>query len=163
MVKGRTAFAGDHRFTETEPQRKTTPEPRYQEPNTGLWDVIFGRKDRKLAEAKERYESDLKQWKREESCNAAVFSEQMSEWKARKEAFEAEYAARKQQFLNEQAERNAKVDVLARGVSTGEPQSVVEHATLVLEKSTYDDLFEKSFEIDYVPEDRKSTRLNSSH
>src|SRR3546814_9469684 len=78
----------------------------------------------------------------------------MSEWKARKEAFEAEYAARKQQFLNEQAERNAKVDVLARGVSTGEPQSVVEHATLVLEKSTYDDLFEKSFEIDYVPDEK---------
>src|SRR3546814_13549476 len=78
----------------------------------------------------------------------------MSEWKARKEAYEAEYAARKQQFLNEQAERNAKVDVLARGVSTGEPQSVVEHATLVLEKSTYDDLFEKSFEIDYVPDEK---------
>src|SRR3546814_20100499 len=78
----------------------------------------------------------------------------MSEWKARKEAFEAEYAARKQQFLNEQEERNAKVDVLARGVSTGEPQSVVEHATLVLEKSTYDDLFEKSFEIDYVPDEK---------
>src|SRR3546814_17191260 len=76
----------------------------------------------------------------------------MSEWKARKEAFEAEYAARKQQFLNEQAERNAKVDVLARGVSTGEPQSVVEHATIVLEKSTYDDLFETSFEIDSVPD-----------
>src|SRR3546814_16067903 len=46
------------------------------------------------------------------------------------------------------------VDVLARGVSTGEPQSVVEHATLVLEKSTYDDLFEKSFEIDYVPDEK---------
>src|SRR3546814_1259042 len=94
-LKERTPFAGDHRFPESEPQRKTTPEPRYQEPNTGLWDVIFGRKGRKLAEAKERYESDLKQWQREESCNAAVFSEQMSEWKARKEAFEAEYAARK--------------------------------------------------------------------
>src|SRR3546814_15215391 len=114
MVKGRTAFAGDHRFTETEPQRKTTPEPRYQEPNTGLWDVIFGRKGRKLAEAKERYESDLKQWQREESCNAAVFSEQMSEWKARKEALEAEYDARKQPSMNEQEEPNAKVEVLDR-------------------------------------------------
>src|SRR3546814_18190110 len=44
--------------------------------------------------------------------------------------------------------------VRALGVSTGEPQSGVEHATLVLEKSTYDDLFEKSFEIDYVPDEK---------
>src|SRR3546814_7935704 len=35
-LKERTPFAGDHRFPESEPQRKTTPEPRYQEPNTGL-------------------------------------------------------------------------------------------------------------------------------
>src|SRR3546814_7800563 len=77
-LKERTPFAGDQRFPESEPQRKTTPEPRYQEPNTGLWDVIFGRKGRKLAEAKERYESDLKQWQRAESCNAAVFSAQLS-------------------------------------------------------------------------------------
>src|SRR3546814_18106455 len=41
-LKERTPFAGDHRFPESEPQRKTTPEPRYQEPTTGLWDVIFG-------------------------------------------------------------------------------------------------------------------------
>src|SRR3546814_20092322 len=78
-LKERTPFAGDNRFTESEPQRKTTPEPRYQEPNTGLCDVIFGRKGRTLAEAKVRYENDLKQGQREESCNAAVFSEQLSE------------------------------------------------------------------------------------
>jgi restriction system protein len=79
----------------------------------------------------------------------------MNEWNGRKEAFETGYAARRQQFLDEQAERNAKVDALARGVLTGEPQSVVEHATLVLERSNYDDLFEKSFQIDYVPMRRR--------
>src|SRR3546814_15801803 len=75
--KERTPFAGDHRFPESEPQRKTTTEPPQQDPNTGLWDVIFGRQGRKLAEAKERYGIDIKQRQRGESWNAAVFSERV--------------------------------------------------------------------------------------
>ena len=151
-LKDRSPYTIDPRFPEPEPQRKTTPEPRYQEPNIGFWEILFGRKGRKLAEAKERYETGRTQWQSEEDRNASLFSEQMNEWNTRKVAFEAEYAVRRQQFLDEQAERNAKVDALARGVSTGEPQSVIEHTTLVLEKSNYGDLFEKSFEIDYVPD-----------
>lgn len=153
-LKDRSIFSGDGRFREPEPQRKKTPEPQYQEPHTGFWDVFLGRKGRKLAAAKEQYERNQERWQSEESRAAAAFSKQLSEWKARKEAFEADYRTRSQQFLNEQAERNARVDALARGVSTGEMQSVVEHTSLVLEKSNYDDLFEKSFEIDYVPEEK---------
>src|SRR3546814_10018637 len=33
-LKERTPFAGDHRFPESEPQRKTTPEPRRSEEHT---------------------------------------------------------------------------------------------------------------------------------
>lgn len=150
-LKDHSAFTVDPRFLEPKPQRKTTPEPRYCGPDIGFWDILFGRKGRKLAEAKERHATNRRRWQSEEERIAEIFSKEISNWNARKAAFEADYAARKQRFLEEQAEKNAKVDGLARGVSTGDPQSVIEHATLVLEKSDYGDLFEKSFEIDYVP------------
>lgn len=149
-LKDHSAYTADPRFLEPKPQRKTAPEPRYQEPEIGFWDVLFGRKSRKLAEAKDRHETSHRRWQGEEERNASLHSKAISEWTARKVAFEAEYAAQKQRFLEEQAERNAKVDALAHGVSTGDPQSVIEHTTMVLEKSDYGDLFEKSFEIDYV-------------
>ncbi|WFP77339.1 restriction endonuclease [Mesorhizobium sp. WSM4906] len=153
-LKDHGAYTVDPRFLEPKPQRKTTAEPCYQEPDISFWDVLFGRKGRKLAEAKERHETSRRRWQNEQERNAAAFSKEMSEWEARRVAFEAEYAARKQRFLEEQAERNAKVDTLDRGVSTGDQQSIIEHATLVLDKSNYGDLFEKSFVIDYVPDEK---------
>jgi len=86
-------------YTVDQPQRKTTPEPRYQEPHIVLWDILFGRKGRKLAEAKEQYETSRKRWQSEEERDATLFSKQMNEWNVHK-----------RQFLDEQAERNAKVD-----------------------------------------------------
>jgi len=51
-----------------------------------------------------------------------------------------------------QAAANAKVDTLANNVTIGESQAVIEHATIVLDASNYDDLFEKSFYIEYEAE-----------
>jgi restriction system protein len=153
-LKDRRQFVADSRFSEARPQRRTSAEPYYQEPRIGLVDILFGRKRRKIAQAQERHRAIYEQWLADEERNAALYSEQMHNWTARKLAFEADYADQRQQFLADQAARNAKVDELARGVLSGSPQSVIEHATLVLEKSDYGDLFEKSFEVDYVSTDR---------
>lgn len=153
-LKDRSAYAADPRFLDPKPKRKAAPEPRYQEPEIGFWDVLFGRKRRKLAEAQEQYETSRTRWQGDEERNAAAYSMEISEWNARKVAFEAKYAAGKQQFLAEQTAKNAKVDALALGVSTGEPQSVIEHMMMVLEKSNYGELFEKSFEVDYVAREK---------
>lgn len=150
-LKDRSPYTVDPRFLEPKPSRKKTREPLYQEPDIVFWDVLLRRKRRKLAEAQEQHERSRQVWQLNEERNAALHSKQMGEWTSRKAAFETEYAARKQAFLHEQIERNATVDALAQGVGAGNPQSVIEHATLVLEKSSYNDFFEKSFEIDYVP------------
>jgi restriction system protein len=83
-LKDRSPYTVDPRFLEPKPLRKTTPEPRYQEISIAFWDILFGRKGRKLAEAKERYETSRRRWQSEEDRNAALFSEQMNEWNARK-------------------------------------------------------------------------------
>lgn len=153
-LKDRSAFTADPRFSESSPRRRKSPSPNYSEPHLTFWDTLFGRKAGKLAKAKESHEHEKRNWEQEDKRHRALFEKQTNEWNARKAAFEKEYAARKQAFLDEQAERNAKIDVLANGVSTGDQQSVIEHATLVLEKSDYGDLFEKSFEVDYVPEEK---------
>lgn len=153
-LKDRSAYAANPRFPESKPKRKVTQEPRYQAPNIGFWDVLFGRKGQKLAEARERYEAYRRSWQSDEERNSALYATALRDWTSRKAAFETDYAVRKQAYIEEQDERNGKVDALAQGVLTGDLESVIEHMTLVLEKSDYGDLFEKSFEIDYVPKDK---------
>jgi restriction system protein len=153
-LKDKSSFLGDSRFLEPEPRRQQANEPTYEAPKVGFLDILLGRKARILADARAGYEARLKSWHEQEEEEARLFSKQMEEWRSRKAAFEAEYEQQKQSFLRDQAERNARVDSLASGVSSGDHQSVVEHATLVIDNSNYGDLFEKSFEVDYVPSEK---------
>lgn len=153
-LKDRSRFKENQRFGTPEPRQHVEPEPRYEEPNISFWDTLFGRKKRKLAEARSMHETRWQMWRKQGERNAAIFASQMTEWTASKAAFEFDYEKRKRLFLAEQEAKNARVDMLSRGVSTGEAQSVIEFASLVLERSNYGDLFEKSFEIDYVSEDK---------
>ena len=155
-LKDRSTYTAESRFLEPRPQCRNVPEPTPATPSITFLDILLGRKARKLTEANEQHEGRLRAWLTEvEACDAS-FAKATREWNARKAAFEAQYAARRDQFTEEQAEKNAKIDAFARGVEIGDPQSVIEHATLVLEKSDYGDgdLFEKSFEIDYVPNEK---------
>ena len=153
-LKDHSSYTVDSRFLEPEPHWQAIPAPDYVAPELTLWDTLLGRKKRKLAEARELHEGRLEARRRKLESQKEWFAKATSEWTARKTAFESAYASGKQRFLEEQTARNAKVDALANGVSIGDAQAVIEHATLVLEKSDYGDLFEKSLEIDYVPSDK---------
>jgi restriction system protein len=149
-LKDRSLFQENPRFPDRAPVRHSKSKPEYSKPHLTFLDTLLGRKARKLAEAKEKFEQETRAWLKEDERHEALFVRQTNDWNIRKAAFVTQYAARKQAFLDEQAEKNAKIDRLVHGVSTGEPQSVIEHATMVLEKSDYGDVFEKSFQIDYV-------------
>lgn len=137
------AIKDSARFPEPAPRRKAVSEPRYVDPDLSFWDTLFGRKARKLSETKEAYQARKSAWEAEELRNLAAFEQATKEWNVRK-----------QNYMNAQAERNVRIDALASGVAAGDQQSVIEHATMVLEASDYGDLFEKSFEIDYVPAEK---------
>lgn len=153
-LKDKSGFLADPLFKELRPKRNQSPEPVYLPPTLTFWDTLFGRKARKVSDAESKHAHELATWKKNDEKAQAEFVKKTVNWQKRKDEFDADYASRKASFLAEQEERNALVDKLAAGVSVGEIQSVIEHATLVLDKSNYGDLFEKSFEIDYAKEDR---------
>lgn len=153
-LKDRSLFPDDPTFHEKKPRKQKLDEPAYTEPKISFWDVLFGAKKRKLAEALSSYDAAKNIWQEAERQNEAQFLEQMRAWEERRAAFAIDYEARKKAFLDEQAERNAQVDRLSQGVSSGEPQSVIEHVTMVLDNSDYGDWFEKSFTVDYVPSEK---------
>lgn len=153
-LKDNSGFRDDPIFRVPKPLRASRPQPNHTPPQITFWDKLFGRRHRKFKEALASYELALQDWRAEEKIGEVSFNEKLAAWNAQKLEFEADFKRRKAEFLRRQAEQNGKVDALALGVALGEMQSVVEHATLVLEKSDYSDLFEKSFEVDYVPDEK---------
>ncbi|QVQ35434.1 restriction endonuclease (plasmid) [Pseudochrobactrum algeriensis] len=128
--------------------------PSKQWPIISIWDRIFGKAKKKLAEANEQHIAALNNW---EEINLSAFKKHEAEtnnWMQLKDQFEAAETLAKNNFDKEQQAYNAKIDQLADGVSKGDTNSVIEHASLVLELSDYDDLFEKSYQIEYQPEDK---------
>lgn len=153
-LKNNRPFPDDPNFKEVKPTLGSLPAPYYQAPFLSFWDKLFGRSKAKLAFAQKTYELAKEDWETKERAAAAHYAKRQQEWETRKAAFEDDYAARKVAYEAEQSEHNARVDALALGISLGETDSVIEHAALVLDRSDYGDLFEKSFEIDYVPSEK---------
>lgn len=153
-LKDRRNFNASSHFPAPPPRRQIEYEPTYAAPQISFWDILLGRKGRKISVAELLFTARVQEWKLEEERNAATFAAATCEWTAAKAAFEGDLEKKRQAFLSEQSSKNARVDALALGVASGDTQSVVEFAMLVLERSDYGELFEKSFEIDYVPEEK---------
>ena len=153
-LKDRTPYKHDAIFDEVKPQRESLKEPQYEAPNLTFWDTLLGRKEHKLTEAFTKFRLEKAKWAEENKKREVAYTNRLSGWNQRREAFFADAERREQQYLHNQALANAKIDALAHGVTTGNPSSIIEHATLVLENSDYGSFFEKSFEIDYSPSER---------
>jgi restriction system protein len=141
-------------FPDKRPSRKRAAPPEYSEPRISFIDIILGKKSKKLAAAATTFEESKIEWEKRERLFQTTYNAELARWQERKRNFESNQETEQTNFLKTQAENNQKIDALADGVRHGDPRSVVEHVTLVLERSDYHDLFEKSFEIDYVPQDK---------
>ncbi|WP_275782645.1 restriction endonuclease [Pararhizobium gei] len=150
-LKNRTPFRKPSPFPEKSPKRATEAKPIKFDPPIGLLDKVFRKAKVKRAKAEELFQADVKRWDEEDARNAAAFVTAVGLWEARKLEFEKAYHDEKATYLHRQATENAKVDELSDGVRAGDPKSVIEHASLVLDASDYDGLFEKSYELDYQP------------
>lgn len=150
-LKDKKSFRNPQAFPEAAPKRTSQSKPTKFDPPIGFFDKLFGKAKAKLATAEELFRGDLARWEEEDKRNAAAFVSTVDAWAARKRGYEKAYQDEKLAFLQKQAIENAKVDELANGVRAGDPKSVIEHASLVLDASDYDGLFEKSYELDYQP------------
>lgn len=159
QLKDYSEFGEDPDFAEQKPVETFTQQPKYVAPKIGFIDLIFGRKSQKITESQDLYTKSVEDWEALRNREKILYDQSVAEWKARKASFEIEYAERKANFIKKQKDHNAKIDALAESIKTGDPQSVIEHASIVLDKSEYFELFEKSFEIDYV-EDGKTLLID---
>ncbi len=151
------------KFPQPEPRFSPAPTPQYAEPAISFLDLIFGRKAKKIKAAEEAHEAAVANWRVSESSRREQHEILVSAWTKNRDIFTAEQEIEKSQhlaqqdiqrreFLDVQASRNAKVDQLHAALERGEPEAVIEHASMVLDASDYDGLFEKSTLLQYHPD-----------
>ncbi|CAN7173953.1 restriction endonuclease [Aminobacter sp. LjRoot7] len=148
-MKDRSPYGGKMSFDKPQPHRLKAAEPQYYAPDIGFWDKLFGRARSKIETAETVHRHILEDWRKAEIKAEQDLARQTAAWTAEKASFEYQAEAAKQAFFAAQVAVNAKIDRLAAGVRSGDEASVVEHASLVLDESDYDELFEKMFEIEY--------------
>lgn len=153
-LKDRTPYKRPETFHEPRPVFQRTEPPEYVEPKLSLIDVLLGRRAKKTEEAEQAYSAAYAAWENSERLREEEYRLVIESWQANERKFWAYHDAEEKSYLGRQAERNDIVDQLKSGVERGEPEAVAEHATLVLEQSDYEGLFEKSFEVAYRPEDK---------
>ena len=167
-LKDHSAPPAPAHFPDAKPVLQSQPRPEYSEPpyhppRISIFDLLFGRKERKLTEAEAEYAKmaeqaaaqharAVEQWEEDETRRRQIFEASLSAWEKGRADFLAEQEQKNQAFLDNQAERNSKVDLLMSTLAEGDSQAVIEHASLVLDASDYEGLFEKSFVLQYHPD-----------
>lgn len=150
-LKDHSEFNRASSFPEPKPIYNAEPTPVYVAPKIRFIDLILGRKGRLLAEAEAAYQTRRARWQAEDDAGQADLELRLKAWKRAEHAFWQAQEQSKLEFERTQHDHNAVIDQLAESVAGGDPTAVIEHATLVLENSDYDGLFEKSFSIQYEP------------
>ena len=153
-LKDRTFYPMPKAFPEKRPAFVATTAPAYAEPKIAWWQSLLGKKSELITSAKARHQGRATAWEADEARRVKEHKDAEKAWEARQAGFWAEHKAADEAFLTEQAESNAKVDGLRAGVSQGDVEAVVEHASMVLEASDYGALFEKAYDVQYDPAGR---------
>lgn len=153
-LKDRSEYPMPDTFPEPYPAYEPTQPPSYSAPEVGFFDLILGRKARILSEAEAAFNDQFECWQKEEACRTEAFQAILKAREEREEAFWAQHAQARSSFLADQAARNKLVDELREAELCGEPDAVIEHATLVLDASDYGGLFDKKFSLQYQPDEK---------
>jgi restriction system protein len=148
-LKDRTAYDYPRDFPEPKPSSSPASQPEYVEPKVGFFQLLLGKKAGILAEAEGAHAAAMQQWKDAEDRRKVALAHAVAQWEQRRKAFWDDHKAKEDAFKGEQAASHALVDQLAAEVASGEEEAVIEHASLVLERSDYDGLFEKSYLLQY--------------
>lgn len=153
-LKDRSAYPMPSRFPRPKPVFTPAPAPVFEAPVISFWSRLTGKAERIREEAAGKHREAVAAWEAQEALGRSRHAAEVRHWQKAEKDFWDEHEVANNAFLAEQAEANAKVDALRMSVSAGDPEAVVEHASLVLEASDYDGRFEKSYEVRHRPEDR---------
>jgi HJR/Mrr/RecB family endonuclease len=141
----------DFEIPEPVPQWLETPV--FQRPNITFLDKIFGKKKKKYESARSFYASEVEMWEAGNDEIQRIYEQDYAEWLASKNQHDEFHRSEMEKFYLNQKEYNIKINNLRESWISGNTDSIIEHAALVLEASNYHDFFEKSFEIDFNSQD----------
>ena len=102
-LKDRSLYAGPMSYSVSAPKEKLIPQPTMFEPYISFWDKIFGRRARKLEQARALYDSDLDRWRKQTEEATALHDAALKAWREAKEKFEEECNRQRDEFLAAQA------------------------------------------------------------
>ena len=149
MLKDRSKYEFPKEFPEPKPTSSAARKPEYPSPKIGIFRILLGKKSSILAETEATHNIAIRAWQIAEKERQEKLDLAVEEWEKRRKAFWEEHTAKEDAFKTQQAHTNAEVDRLASTVASGDEEAVIEHASLVLESSDYDGLFEKSYLLQY--------------
>jgi restriction system protein len=144
-LKDKTKYAMPSGFPEKAPYSAPPPKPAYASPKISFFDTLFGKKARLLAAAEQEFDAALQKWNDVELTRTQKLEKDTKVWKAREKKFWDGHVEKQKAFNAQQLESHAEVDRLKAAVHSGDEAAVIEHASLVLDRSDYDGLFEKSY------------------
>ncbi len=148
-LKDKSSYDYPKVFDVPKPRSIPAATPTFNAPKIGIFDLILGRKAKILEQANAAFNEAKVAWQTAEARRQEKLVADTAEWQRLEDAFWQEHVVKKSAFEADQAASHAEVDRLAKEVAQGSEDAVIEHASLVLEKSNYDGLFEKSYLIQY--------------
>jgi restriction system protein len=153
-LKDKSKYNFPERFTEAEPSSTPEQTPEYVAPKVGLLNLILGKKQKILTAAEDEHLAATTAWEERDLERQSSHAGAIAAWAKREKAFWEEHTAKKLAFEQAQAASHMEVDRLRLAVASSDEDAVIEHASLVLEASDYEGLFEKSYLVQYQQQDR---------
>lgn len=131
-------------FTEPRPpQPRNIPLP--EQPKIGFFDKVFGGAKKKATQ----YQDLVEAVKKGRSEEQAKFERLCAERRQRKDAWDAEQHQKEAEFSAQQDRANALIEGMKTRWQEGDTDTIIEHATLVLDRSNLPDCIPKNFDIAY--------------
>ena len=152
-LKDTSNFPGIPKFSKPKPKWRKSTEPELSYPPVSILDRLFGGKKRKYQKAEATHADEKDAWREKEVKRHEEHKEVLSIWKEGEGSHNRNSEESEVKFYRQQKSTNESVDALKGAWADGDVDAVVEHASIVLEASDYADLFEKSFEIDFDPDE----------
>jgi restriction system protein len=123
-----------------------------------FWEKLIGSKrEKKIQNFEQKYLSAILEWDKQKLL-VGKFNAQLDrdyEGEIKKWALEiSEWEKRKEIFLQEQKEFNAKIDEMKNSYLNQNVDSIIEYSEMVLNNSSYPETFTKNYELEYNPENK---------
>lgn len=126
------------------PRPEQPPEP----PPIGFFYKLFGGSAKKLS----KHESEAAAVRDRNERKKVAFEKAMAERRQKENEWNDQQRSLEEEYLKDQAERNAKIEEFKARWEAGDTDAIIEHAALVLDSSALPDLISKNYDLAYHAE-----------